>query len=473
MSIVLPSSSSSLTPPDDFLKKALEGQLQALPNGCVVSHVYAGSPAARIGLHVGDRIVRINRHAVEDMIDLWFHGADERLVLEWVPASSAAPQGPLVLRKSIRKAFHERLGVEVEPFEIRRCANACVFCFVHQNPAGVRRELYLKDEDYRLSFLYGNYITGTNLSEADIQRIIRLRLSPLYFSIHATDQDLRERLLVKPGAAPIVPLLKRLTDAGITIQGQIVLCPGWNDGQVLEKTADDLAPLYPGLETVAIVPVGLSDHRARLPKLQEITPDYARQLIRAVESIQRRLRRLIGHPFIFPSDEWYLIGGQEPPEYRRWPELPQLGNGVGMVYRFYEGLEDLVRLVPRTLPEKQRRVVLTSPLGLKVIAPLVERLNHETKNLGLVLEPIENTLFGSGITVTGLLPGKDFLRAMNTHPKAGGFILPENSLRSWDRRFLDDMTFADLESRSSVPILTAGDTAASFIEAVYGQHLQG
>jgi NifB/MoaA-like Fe-S oxidoreductase len=144
-----------------------------------------------------------------------------------------------------------------------------------------------------------------------------------------------------------------------------------------------------------------------------------------------------------------------------------------MVYRFYEGLEDLVRLVPRTLPEKQRRVVLTSPLGLKVIAPLVERLNHETKNLGLVLEPIENTLFGSGITVTGLLPGKDFLRAMNTHPKAGGFILPENSLRSWDRRFLDDMTFADLESRSSVPILTAGDTAASFIEAVYGQHLQG
>jgi putative radical SAM enzyme (TIGR03279 family) len=423
-----------------------------------------------MGLAVGDRIIRINRYPVEDMIDLWFHGSEDRVTLEWVPATR--PEGaPPTLKKTIRKAFHERLGIEVEPFEIRRCSNACVFCFVHQNPVGVRRELYLKDEDYRLSFLYGNYITGTNLTEADIQRIIRLRLSPLYFSIHATDQALRERLLVKPGAAPIVPLLRRLTDAEISIHGQVVLCPGLNDGPALEQTATDLAPLHPGLETVAVVPVGLSDHRARLPKLQEVTPEYARNLIQAVQKIQRRLKKQIGHPFIFPSDEWYLIGGLKPPEYRSMPELPQLGNGVGMVFRFYEGLEDLMTLVPKSLPQKQRRVILTSPLGYKVIAQLVERLNAETANLELVPEPIENTLFGSGITVTGLLPGKDFLQTIRKHPQADGFVLPENSLRSWDRRFLDDMTLAELQQQSHAPVVPAGDTAASFIEAVYGQLL--
>jgi putative radical SAM enzyme (TIGR03279 family) len=440
--------------------------------GCVVSHVYPGSPATRLGLKVGDRIVKINGQFVEDMLDLWFHGSEERVSLEWYVGSSSRGNNDRALqKKSVRKAFHERLGIEVEPFEIRRCHNACVFCFVHQNPVGVRRELYLKDEDYRLSFLYGNYITGTNLTEEDIQRILRLRLSPLYFSIHATDQELREKLLVKPGAAPIIPLLERLTAGGITIHGQVVLCPGWNDGDALEKTALDLSPLYPGVESVAVVPVGLTNHRARLPKLETISRDYARGFLRRMEKIQRAVKKRIGYPFIFPSDEWYLLAEEKAPSYLAYPELPQLGNGVGMIHRFYEEVDQVIDMVPRHLPGPEKVVVLTAPLGVKVIQPLIDRINATTKNL--VLEPVvlTNSLYGPGITVTGLLPGRDFLSGIQSQPDATRFVLPENALRSWDRRFLDDMTFAELQEQSHAPILTAGDTAASFVEAVYSSSL--
>ena len=196
--------------------------------GVRVLSVERGSVGARIGIRPDDRLLTINRHSIQDVVDVWFHSAAERLSLEWLPAGHPAEAAPL--KKTVRKAFHERLGLEVEPFEIRRCTNHCVFCFVHQLPPGMRRELYIKDEDYRLSFLYGNYITGTNLSPEDLRRIVKMKLSPLFFSVHATDQEVRERLLAKSRIEPIMPLLRKLTAKGIVVHAQIVLCPGINDG---------------------------------------------------------------------------------------------------------------------------------------------------------------------------------------------------------------------------------------------------
>ncbi len=437
----------------------------AIPPGVKITRVDSGSIAQRIGLAPGDYVTALNGHPLADVIDYWFQSAAERLKIEWrAGGPEGAPQS-----KSVRKAFHERIGFEVEPFEIKRCTNYCVFCFVHQLPKGMRRELYLKDEDYRLSFLYGNYITGTNLSPEDKERIAKLKLSPLYFSIHATDQEVREELLAKKGIEPIVPLLRWFTSRGIYIHGQVVLCPGINDGAVLEKTALELAELHPQLESIAVVPVGLTDHRGRLPKLKDVTPEYARQFLDECTKLQKKIARKIGFPFIFPSDEWYLTAGIEPPTYSQFPEIPQLGNGVGMNYRFYQHFEELCAALPTELPAPRRVAAITTPMGVKVLSPLVEALNRIVTNLELVLLPTTNSLFGEGIHVTGLLPGCDFQSQIEANPGFDRYMIPENALRSWDLRFLDGMTLDELRATTTAEVAPGADTAESFVTAALAE----
>ncbi len=429
--------------------------------GLRVLRVDPGTVGARIGIEPGDRLLTLNGHELGDVIDLWFHSAAQRLKIAWTD------RGGLPRERTVRKAFHERLGIEVEPFEIRRCTNYCVFCFVHQLPPGMRRELYIKDEDFRLSFLYGNYITGTNLSPADISRILRMKLSPLYFSIHATDQAVRERLLAKQGIEPIIPLLRRLTAKGIYIHAQIVLCPGINDGPVLEQTVNELAALYPKVESVAVVPLGMTNHRQRLPNLQAVTPEYARQFIPKMTALQARVKRRVGFPVVFPSDEFFLIAGEQPPAYGQYPEIPQLANGVGMFHRLYEGVEDLVAQLPERLPEPRRIAAITTPMGGRVIRRLVDLVNSRVANVRLEILETTNTLFGEGITVTGLLPGADFLRTIRANPGFDRYLIPENALRPWDRRFLDDMPFGDLKVQAGAEVEAGGETAAAFLAAAF------
>lgn len=435
----------------------------AVVPGVTVLHVEPNSLGARLKMAPGDRLLSINRHPISDVIDVWFHSAAERLTVEWLPANSPPDAKPL--RSTAHKAFHERLGLEVEPFEIKRCTNYCVFCFVHQLPSGMRRELYIKDEDYRLSFLYGNYITGTNLSPADLKRIETMKLSPIFFSIHATDTAVRERLLAKPNITPIMPLLKRLTSKGIAIHAQIVLCPGINDGKVLDQTVADLATLHPMLESVAVVPLGMTSHRARLPQLPPVTPEYAKAFLPIISKLQGRTRRKVGYPVVFPSDEFFLIAGLEPPSYDRYPEIPQLANGVGMYYRLYSELDELLESLPEELPSRRRVAAITTAMGAKVIGRLVERINERVKNLELEILTVTNTLFGEGITVTGLLPGADFERAIRDNPGFDRYIIPDNALRAWDKRFLDDVTLAELRERTGAEIVTGGDTAADIAHA--------
>jgi putative radical SAM enzyme (TIGR03279 family) len=446
-------------PPEGTPPKAVEEQ----PRGIGVIRVDAASIAHRVGIRPGDRLLTLNGNPVEDVIDLWFHGAAERLRISWLPAGSERP-----IAKTVRKAFHERLGIEAEPFEIRRCTNYCVFCFVHQLPPGMRRELYIKDEDYRLSFLYGNYITGTNLSPTDLARITKLKLSPLYFSIHATDQKVREDLLAKKGIAPIMPLLRDLTAKGIFVHAQIVLCPGINDGKVLAQTVSDLASLHPRLESVAVVPVGLTDHRKRLPGLRRVTPEYAREFLAECARLQARTRRKVGYPVVFPSDEFFLIAGLDPPSYSEYPEIPQLANGVGMCYRFYENIEEITAALPAALPEPRRVAAITTSMGVKVLGRLAALMNTQVSGLTIDLLPATNTLFGEGITVSGLLPGCDFLRTIRENGGYDRYLVPENALRPWDRRFLDDMTLEELGWQADAEVVAGGETAESFAGAVLG-----
>lgn len=430
----------------------------AAPEGVRITRVDPGSIAERLGIQTGDRLLRLNNHPVGDVLDYWFYNATERLKIEWAKQSGETET------RTIRKVFHERLGFELEPFEIRRCANYCTFCFVHQLPTGMRRELYIKDEDYRLSFLYGNYITGTNLSAADKKRIVKMKLSPLYFSVHATNQKVREELLAKKDIEPIVPLMKWFTDRGIQLNAQVVLCPGVNDGKILEQTVNDLSALYPSLESIAVVPVGLTDHRGRLPKLQDVTPDYALRFIDTCSKLQRKTKRTIGYPFVFPSDEFYLIAGLQPPSYDNYPEIPQLANGVGMYYRFYEHFEELKRNLPKRLEKRRTVAAITTHMAAIVLQPLVDAMNDIVENLTVKLLPTTNSLFGEGITVSGLLPGADFKRQIDSNPGFDRYLIPENALRPWDKRFLDDMLLEDLRAHSPVPIIPGADTAESFAE---------
>ena len=416
-----------------------------------------------LGIKPGDRLLSLNGRPVRDVLDYWYYAAAGRLTVEWWSRESQAP-----LRRTLRKSPQERLGLELEPFEILRCNNACVFCFVHQLPRGLRPELYLKDEDYRLSFLYGNYITGTSLTEQDIERIIELRLSPLFFSVHATDNEVRRRLLMNPKAPPIIPLLRRLTAAGIAIHTQIVLCPGLNDGAVLEQTVSDLARLYPGVRSVAVVPVGLTVHRQNLPELAEVTPAYASTFLRLCESLQSRIQRETGFPLVFPSDEFYLIAGRTPPTYEDQDEIPQLENGVGMLAQFYRSLPEALANLPSKLAAPFRAVAVTTSLGRKVIERLVALLNERVANLHVEIEVRTNSLFGPGITVTGLLPGADFISAVGAHPQADRYLIPENALRPWDNRFLDDVTLDDLQRRACNRVRVGGSTALSFVDALLG-----
>lgn len=428
--------------------------------GVLVLEVQSGSHGAKIGLAVGDRLVALNDRPVDDILDYWFHVSADRLKVKWQTAAGETRQ------VTVKKAFDQRLGIELEPFEIKRCSNACVFCFVHQLPRGMRRELYIKDEDYRLSFLYGNYITGTNLSPADKQRIIEYKLSPIFFSIHATDQEVREQLLVKRNIEPVVPMLRQLTENNIYVHCQVVLCPGVNDGEVLRRTVADLSTLYPHVESIAVVPLGLTDHRERLPQLQDVTRDYAREFVKFCAEVQRETCERIGYPLIFPSDEFFLIGDLEPPSYDEYPEIPQLANGVGMYYQFYKELDELMAHAETMEMPARRVAAITTHQNRKVLGRLVREINSRLAPLEVELVCVTNTLFGAGISVSGLLPGKDFVEAIRANPGFDRYLIPANALREWDKKFLDDMSLEDLHSMTGgVEIQTGGYTAASFLEA--------
>jgi putative radical SAM enzyme (TIGR03279 family) len=427
--------------------------------GVVVAAVRPRTPAAAAGLRAGDRVLAINGHALRDAIDFQFHGGDERLAL------SVEREGSRHALRLVRRAGSE-LGVELEApraAEIATCANKCVFCFIHQLPKGMRKSLYVKDDDFRLSFLHGNYITLTDLDEAELERIVEQRLSPLYVSVHATDPRLRWELLGRPRvAAEILPRLERLAKAGIRMHAQIVLCPGLNDGAHLERTVSELAPLYPHVATTAIVPVGLTRHRERLPALRTLTDDEARELTARVATWQSQFLERLGSRFVFLGDEVYLQAGVPLPSAAAYEGFAVAEDGIGLVRRFEDGVERALR---RRRPASAPRAVtlISGALYAPRLAGLVAAMAGVTPRVVAV----PNHFFGGSVSVAGLLTGQDIARHLATLPDLGeAIVVPAVALRDRDGVFLDDMTPSDLAAAVGVPVRVVAPEPAALLSAV-------
>lgn len=406
--------------------------------GIRIIGVLPGSIGEAAGILKGDRLYSINDHAIGDPIDYRYYESEELVVLHLLRQGVSR-----VL--SITKETDEDLGLELHEPRYRTCRNNCIFCFVHQMPSGLRSSLYVKDDDYRLSFTHGNYITLTNLTEPDYSRIVGQRLSPLYVSVHATDDRARRKILGNPDAPPILPAMKRLLSDGIHLHIQIVLCPGINDGKVFERSVKDLMDLPPGIESVAVVPVGLTRHRKNLEPLEPISKEYAMLTVDLVHGLQQGCVKQFGNPWIFASDEFYLTSGQPFPPLGSYGDFPQLENGVGMVPLFKDGVDKGLDRLP--LQESAGRFIIgTGVLAHLVLKPLVEKISIQT-GCRVDLVPIRNHFFGDSVTVSGLLTGHDLIRTFLDYPAAGPLVLPSNMLRSGDTAFLDGMTVRQVEKK--------------------------
>ena len=404
-----------------------------------------------LSLKPGDRLLKINGRKVRDHLDYRFRISDPDIELELEIDGRRETI-------AVEKEAEDDLRVEFEDFKIRRCANDCVFCFVDQNPPGLREALYFRDGDYRLSFLYGHYITMTNMGTRDLERIVEQRLSPLYISIHATEPELRRNLFLYGKDDHLLGKLKYLVDHGIELHGQIVLLPNMNDGEHLQRTLDDLMPLTPGLKSVAIVPVGLTGHRQGLMNIQPVTADYARALLDEYPILHRSYRHSDGGRFVVLSDEWYILAEREVPKTAFYEDLAIEENGVGQVRAFLDRFQREQRRFPKELAAPTRFTIATGVLAHSVFEMhVLPRLNM-IGNLTVNLQSIPNTLFGTPVTVAGLLSGKDFLAQLTGMDMGEAVWTTHRILNDAGVLTLDDMSLEQISEQLGVAFNIAEDS---------------
>ena len=403
---------------------------------------------AEMDLESGDRIIKVNGRIVRDYLDFRFQTAGEtELVLE--VRKKSGEDWEVELERSEGEDF----GLSFEQIVPRQCANECIFCFCNGNPADARPSLFIKDEDVRLSFLYGNYTTLTSITEDEIRRIVEQRLSPQYVSVHATDLDVRAYMLgVDKQRADISTKLARLLDADIEVHAQVVLCPGINDREVLRKTIFDLAAEYPRITSVAIVPLGLTRYNTD-PRLTRVTPEFCRGVIDQVNEIQKELYARLGTNFALLGDEIYLRAGRRVPGRAHYGDYPQIEDGVGMVRSFANEFAKLVRRLERdgwTSSSKTSGTIFTGTLFAPVLKKMIEKFNARF-GTRLIVEPLENSYFGGDVSVAGLLTGQDLLRAREK--VVGQFVcIPKQMLKSDDAVMLDGMNVNEVSRELGQPV---------------------
>ncbi|MCD6277362.1 DUF512 domain-containing protein [candidate division WOR-3 bacterium] len=394
----------------------------------LITDVEKGSIGDRAGLKPSQYILSINGERVDDALDFRFHTADEILEIE-------IREGEEIFRIYVEKDIDQDLGVQVKDFVIRRCQNNCIFCFMDQLPGDARKSLFVKDDDYRMSFLYGNFITLTNLVENDFKKIERLRLSPLYISVHTTNPSLRESIMRNKNAGKIKEQMMRLISSGIKLHTQIVLLPGINDGEEYLSTVEDLASMYPGVLSIGVVPVGLTAHREGLPLIISPDSDWAKEIIHISKPYQEKFREQFGITFLYLADEFYILADEEIPKREFYDDFPQIENGIGMVRRFLDGLEYM------EVPQMSGRTILVTGV---LAEPFVKKLEEKFKKTGQRAETVvvKNRYLGSSVTVAGLLPGWDIL-AMVSMIEGENIILPPYVVNS-DGKFIDDFSIDDM-----------------------------
>ncbi len=433
---------------------------------CLSVRIFAvtgGSPAEKAGIRADDRIISINGEPVNDEIDYQSLSADSVLEIEYQHEEN-------VRKVSVHKEEWDPLGMcldETEAMKPRHCRNRCLFCFVDQLPQGLRETLYVKDDDWRLSLMMGNYVTLTNVNDREFNRILARKASPLYISVHATDPDIRCEMLRNQNAGSLMERLGRLKENGLEFHCQVVLCPGVNDGEILDRTITDLASLWPASRSLAIVPVGLTKHRDGLPSLKGFDADSARKLLNAVRYYQDRFLREIGTRFVFPSDEFYCICGENLPSDTEYEGYPQIENGVGMLRLLEQECEEAFEFLLPDKPVQDVSGTVLIPTGVSA-APFIEAIvnRYKPEHLTVHVCPVTNRFFGETITVTGLIVGRDLIDTLRDIP-CDRILLCDTMLRDQTDRFLDDTTLDQVRNELGKPVTVVRNNGESLIRALW------
>jgi len=423
--------------------------------GVCISSVVPDSLAEKSGFLPGDTLLSINSHKLRDPIDFMFFATHEKLDCD-------IKRGGKKITIHAKRTGSGDFGLLLKPFKVMICKNNCIFCFVKQLPKGMRKTLYIKDEDYRLSFLYGNYITLSNLTKEDKKRIIEQRLSPLYISVHATNNEIRNNLLGNPKAPDIMKELKFLSENKIRFNIQIVLCPDYNDGAKLKRTLSDLYRFYPYALSIAVVPIGMTRYKRHSIRPMEKTD--AKRALEIIEFYQKRFKKKYGTLVAYGSDELYLKAGVQFPPLKEYGNLHQLENGVGMVPLFLNKAKKLK--LPKVLKHKKKFLTFTGmsfyPFLKKYTVQLFGRENINT----LDVIPVENNFFGTSVTVSGLLTGRDVMKALFDNVEGHDMILVPDVVLNEDNKFLDDITLSDMEEALGIPVKKIDSTPEGIVKGI-------
>ena len=428
----------------------------------IVKSIVPGSIADEMGIEPGDRLISINGQEIEDIFDYQFYSEDEELLL--LVEKPDGEQWEL----EIGKDADEELGMEFGPGlmdEYRSCRNKCIFCFIDQLPKGLRKTLYFKDDDSRLSFLQGNYVTLTNMSDHDIERIIRYRLEPINISFQTTNPELRCRMLHNRFAGDALKKVDQLYRGGIEMNGQIVLCKGVNDGEELERSIRDLTSYLPLLKSVSVVPVGLTKFRDGLYALEPFTKEEAKHVLETVHRWQDRIYAEYGVHFIHAGDEWYLLAEEEIPEEERYDGYLQLENGVGMLRLLFNEFEEAYQAVGGD--ERERTIsVATGRLAYPYLKRMAGKMEEKYPNLRIHVYAVRNDFFGERITVSGLVTAQDIMAQLAGKELGESLLLPCNMLKADEDIFLDDYTVSQVSETLQVPVVIVKSSGQDLIDAI-------
>lgn len=432
-----------------------------------IKYVEPFSPAAQAGLLAGDTILKINGHDFHDILEYRYLTAEYEVELE-IRKINGDTETVLITND------YEDLGIEFNEGlidEAQSCHNKCIFCFIDQLPKGMRETVYFKDDDTRLSFLQGNYVTLTNLSDEEIDRLIQMRVSPINVSVHATDPELRCMMLHNRFAGKCYDIMKSFADNGIIMNCQIVLCPSINDGEQLDKTIRDLEALYPNVNSVSAVPVGLTRYREGLYKLESYTKETAARIIAQVSEHQERMLNTIGTRLIYLSDEFYIKAELPIPEPDSYEGFPQLENGVGLVASLKEEFDAAIKLVEKKAYARKSVMLATGEIVGDFISELGARV-EKASGIEVRVYPIKNNFFGGEVNVSGLVTGGDIIAQLKDKPKADALLIPQTMLRDDDELFLDDTTVAQVEDALGMEVVPVLNDGYEFIEKIIGEELE-
>lgn len=427
----------------------------------IVEEVVKGSIAEELGVEPGDIILSVNGETIKDIIDYKYMVTDD-----YIEMDIQKPDGE-VWELEIEKEHDEDIGISfTNPLidQAKNCRNKCIFCFIDQLPKGMRETLYFKDDDSRLSFLQGNFVTLTNMSEEEIERIIRYRISPINISVHATDPELRVKMLCNKNAGKLYGILKRFSEAAIEMNCQIVAVPGVNDGEALERTLKDLSELYPNVHSVAIVPVGVTKYREGLYPVEIYDKEMASDMVRRVEKLQAKYLEKLGTRFAFISDEFYIVSGIEIPNSDYYEGFPQLENGIGLIRSFADEIGEELEKRPENTSSRKRYTIATGKLAYSFMQETAKKICEKYKNISIDVVEVENKFFGSDITVAGLLTGSDLISALEDKELGDVLLVSRAMMKRDEEIFLDDITLEGLSDRLGVAVIPSEVDGAKFVD---------